>query len=98
MLEFFKNLGFENIRPFTGGVSFTAYYTENGFDVSLYYDKERGFIQMTINKYQLEKELLPSMDIHDPQELQQVLLKLCYLKIFLPKLYEGIVQHRTQIL
>lgn len=92
MLEFFKALGFQNIKPFTGGISFTAYYTENGFDLTLYYDKERGFVQIRVEKHQLEKELLPSMDIHEPEDLQQVLLKLCYLKSFLPILHRKIVE------
>jgi hypothetical protein len=96
MLEFFRNLGFVNIYPFKGGYSFKAYYTENGFDLDLYYDKERGFICMGVEKQQLKKEILPSMDIHDPKELTPILLKLLHLKIYFPKLFQKITEYHTQ--
>jgi hypothetical protein len=93
MLEFFRNLGFVNIIPFTGGFSFTAYYTENGFDLDLYYDKERGFIKMGVEKHQLKKELLPSIAVHDPKELQSIILKLLHFEMYFPKLYERIKKY-----
>ena len=93
MLDFFKNIGFQNIKPFKGGFSFTGYYTERGFDLSVYYDKERGFICLNVEKQQLKKEILPSINIHTPQELQLILLKLIHFEMYFPKLYEKIKRY-----
>lgn len=96
MLELFKSLGFENIYPYEGGFSFRAFYTENKFDLSVYYDKERGFIHMDVEKQQLKKEILPSINVHDPIELKSILLKLLHFEMYFPKLYQKIAESHSQ--
>ena len=93
MKHFFKQIGFSAFQEIHNSQSFFAYYQESNLDLVVYYDKERGFISLKVTCNQISKEILPPVNIHDVQELKELLLKLCYLKNFLPKLYSKIEQY-----
>lgn len=92
MLQLFNTIGF-NSKDYDWG--FMGSYKENNIDFTLMYDRERGFVTINADSRQLKKEVLPSMDIHDPVELKEVLLKVCYLKTFAPNLYQKINEYHS---